>query len=251
MNTWCNVKKIAMHMLMVACALGTVFSPIVSAADQSCVDLLAAERSSGKKILVDKNGWTELHHLVGSSPLSFVEYCAVEECLKRHPRLKFIKTMSGDAPLHLFIDTQYSFGFIDNRDYQSNIVKIIDAFVSTKYEVKPGQKVRSGINIKNGNDETALHLAAGYGLDYIITLLLQHGADKEAITVAKNTPLDFAVGRGHLSSVRLLLDSGARCSEKTIVRAHHQLGRAVRKGDQEGIVIYTNILEELRKHPVA
>ncbi|MEI7580530.1 MAG: ankyrin repeat domain-containing protein [bacterium] len=239
MNTGYNIlKNIAMHMFIVICALGTAFSPVLHATDQS-------------GIFVDGNGWTELHRLVGSGSLNFFDYNNVDLCLKRNPLLRLAKTVRGDAPLHVLIEAQCMLGTISNLDYQSNIVKIIKALVSTEYEVKPGKKVRSGINIQNSLKETALHLAAGYGLDYIITLLLAHGADKEALTVAKNTPLNFAVGRGHLSSVRLLLDSGARCSEKTISLAQERIDFWRRKDDAEGIEIYIHILEELLRHRVA
>lgn len=237
-NCYNRLKNTAMHMFIMVCALVTAFSPVLHATDQSGIP-------------VDGNGWTELHRLVGSGPLNFFDYNNVDLCLKRNPLLRLAKTVRGDAPLHVLIEAQCMLGTISNLDYQSNIVKIIKALVSTEYEVKPGKKVRSGINIQNRVGETALHLAAGYGLDYIITLLLAHGADKEALTVAKNTPLNFAVGRGHLSSVRLLLDSGARCSEKTILWAKNRLDCVLRKGDAARIKMYRDILKEVLEHRVA
>lgn len=222
-------------MLIVVFSLETVFSPVLHATDEPKVSLVG-------------NGWTELHRLVGSEPFSASTYKNVDACLRRHPELRFTKTALGDTALHLLIEMQCMFGTIRNVDLRSDIVNTIKALVSKKYKVMSGKKEKSHINIKNDKGETALHLAAGYGIDYIITLLLEHGAKKEAITGVGNTPLDFAVWRGHLSSVRLLLNSGACCSQKTILRAKDRLDYVLSKQDTEGIEIYTAILNELEKH---
>jgi ankyrin repeat protein len=56
---------------------------------------------------------------------------------------------------------------------------------------------------------TGLHAAAGSGHDGIVRLLLEHEADPNAREAGDNTyPLHWAAARGHLSSVRALLDAG-------------------------------------------
>ena len=55
---------------------------------------------------------------------------------------------------------------------------------------------------------TALHHAAEYGHVECIDLLLDAGADKDALSSAEQTALHRAAGAGHLEVVRLLLEAG-------------------------------------------
>ncbi|XP_068698924.1 GA-binding protein subunit beta-1-like [Montipora foliosa] len=57
---------------------------------------------------------------------------------------------------------------------------------------------------------TPLHLACGYGQESIVKLLLEHGADVNAIDRFQFTPLHKAERRNHHSIVKLLLDYKAR-----------------------------------------
>jgi hypothetical protein len=59
---------------------------------------------------------------------------------------------------------------------------------------------------------TGLHLAAYFGVEPAVKLLLEKGADIAAAVVAEyggQTPLHFASGNGHVKVVKLLLEKGA------------------------------------------
>ena len=65
-------------------------------------------------------------------------------------------------------------------------------------------------NIKNEYVETALHVAADTGSVECLALLLEAGADKDAVRMPySGTALHLAADNGHLEVVRLLLDAGA------------------------------------------
>jgi ankyrin repeat protein len=61
-----------------------------------------------------------------------------------------------------------------------------------------------------GNDlYTPLHWAARKGNLDVVKLLLENGANPNAVDNSKNTPLHKAAGNGPTEVARLLLDSGA------------------------------------------
>lgn len=59
---------------------------------------------------------------------------------------------------------------------------------------------------------TALHYAASSGATKIVELLLRAGANPNALSPNKTTPLMMAAGGGHASTVKLLLDNGANAT---------------------------------------
>ncbi|XP_069787505.1 ankyrin repeat and SOCS box protein 3 isoform X2 [Narcine bancroftii] len=68
----------------------------------------------------------------------------------------------------------------------------------------------SGIELKTFEGETALHLAAKHGHLEIVRILLQAGANPDAITNENVTPLFLATEKGYIAVVRILLKYGAR-----------------------------------------
>src|SRR5712671_3783529 len=68
---------------------------------------------------------------------------------------------------------------------------------------------RADLDVRNGNQETHLHLASGYGQLEIVHLLLKSGANPNPQDKGGWTPLHKAAQNGHLEIVRLLLESGA------------------------------------------
>ena len=68
-------------------------------------------------------------------------------------------------------------------------------------------------NVKNVDEQTALHLAAEQGNLKCVELLLQKGADVNAVDRWEGTPMSCAVEEGHMDVVRLLMGHGAKVTE--------------------------------------
>lgn len=64
------------------------------------------------------------------------------------------------------------------------------------------------INEKSSDDSIALHVAAREGLDEVVTLLLNHGALKDARDKDGMTPLHHAAFSSEVNSARILLEAG-------------------------------------------
>ncbi|GMS80449.1 hypothetical protein PENTCL1PPCAC_2624, partial [Pristionchus entomophagus] len=58
-------------------------------------------------------------------------------------------------------------------------------------------------------ERTALHYAAEYGLLNHISLLIEHGANVDAIDVMRRTPLHYAVWNNKIEAIKLLVSLGA------------------------------------------
>jgi len=70
------------------------------------------------------------------------------------------------------------------------------------------------VSAKDGDDRTALHIAAEYGHEAVARLLLDRGADVSAKDGDGRTALHIAAQNGHEAVARLLLDRGADVSAK-------------------------------------
>lgn len=69
------------------------------------------------------------------------------------------------------------------------------------------------VNVKENC--TPLLFAARTGLTEIVALLLERGANKEAVDSLAWTPLHWAIRNGHIAVVSLLLSSGANIEAVT------------------------------------
>lgn len=63
-------------------------------------------------------------------------------------------------------------------------------------------------------EETALHDGARMGFDTTVRLLLENGAEVDALNSDKETPLHIAAMKGHKAVLQILLDHGADVSAK-------------------------------------
>lgn len=70
--------------------------------------------------------------------------------------------------------------------------------------------IRNGSEIQGSIGETALHCAAFWGRDEIAMMLIDAGADVNALTERKSTPLHDAARMGNVTIAKLLLDHGAK-----------------------------------------
>lgn len=63
-------------------------------------------------------------------------------------------------------------------------------------------------NLADEDGNTALHFAAMMGANNLTTYLLQHGANPNAVNLAKDTPLHFSAAKGNDSTYRILVSAG-------------------------------------------
>ena len=63
----------------------------------------------------------------------------------------------------------------------------------------------SNVNASTGYGETPLISAALYGNESTVNMLLQHGADKNQVTMELKTAADYAMGLGHMQTYELLI----------------------------------------------
>lgn len=99
------------------------------------------------------------------------------------------------------------------------------ALIFLTHEDSRGKK--ENVNVRDSSLYTSLHYAASEGHIEVMELLLAHGADIQARTETKWTPLHSAIG--NTSSIKLLLDSGAEVEAEN-ANGHAPLLAAVRAG---------------------
>jgi ankyrin repeat protein len=68
---------------------------------------------------------------------------------------------------------------------------------------------KKGIDATDSNNNTALHLAAGQGLEKVIIFLLAQGANVNAQNKNLDTPLHWAAAKGYYKTLKILRKAGA------------------------------------------
>ena len=83
------------------------------------------------------------------------------------------------------------------------------------------------VNRKNRDGYTALHLAAANNKHHIVKVLLSHGADINTNNCDDYArPIDWAANRGHLLTVKILLENGATINSVVMHSAIRKPGNA-------------------------
>ena len=94
----------------------------------------------------------------------------------------------------------------------------LDAHMGLETVVQVLLEKGANVDAETGEGETALQLSAAKGHEVIAKLLLDKGSDVNAKTVVKTTALHLANESGHEAVVRLLLDEGAEVDPRGLIR---------------------------------
>ncbi|EAY00675.1 hypothetical protein TVAG_208670 [Trichomonas vaginalis G3] len=110
---------------------------------------------------------------------------------------------------------------------------------------------KADVNIKNKQELTPLHIAIWKGFLHLAAPLLKAGANQDAADSGGRVPLYFAVERGDIRSMRLLLDFHA--DPNVVVGKRSLLAIASRKGYPEAIKLLLDsgaIFNRGQSHPL-
>lgn len=116
----------------------------------------------------------------------------VARLLKDDPQSASSRGPDGYPALHVAVGMNYR--------------EILKALLAAGCDVD----IRNRSEIKGEVDETALHCAAFWGRDDLAKLLIDAGADVNALTERKSTPLHDAARMGSVKIAKLLLEHGAK-----------------------------------------
>jgi len=139
---------------------------------------LASLRRGPSSNFQDSSGYSALHHAALNGHRDVVVL------LLEHEASPNIVDIKGSTPLHLAAWAGHT-----------DIVRLI---------LTQGVRVTQ-INLKNKDNETAVHCGAQYGHAAVVSLLLKYGADPKTRNVRDETALDLAAQYGRLETVEALI----------------------------------------------
>ncbi len=148
------------------------------------------ERSEIKQILAllrERGAFVDLF-----SAVAIGDEEEVRRLLKDHPEAANSRASDGYPALH----------FAVRMNYKNIVVALLNAGCDVD--------IRNKCDGTEYIDETALHCAALWGRYEIARLLIDAGADVNALTDRKSTPLHDAARMANVKMARLLLDKGAK-----------------------------------------
>lgn len=117
------------------------------------------------------------------------------------------------------------FGGIMDDDYSPLMHAIVDGSLRRVQTLLADDADDVHVCSTDGAGATPLHVAASEGQNRMVSLLLEKGADKDALDRDGGTPLEWAVDNGHLVVVETLLAAGAginrRCHDWSASPFHY------------------------------
>jgi ankyrin repeat protein len=93
---------------------------------------------------------------------------------------------------------------------EENIISVVNNYIKNIEDIIDA----APLDEKDTNGQTALHIAAEYGNDIFIDIILQKGGNPNLKDNNGQTPLHIAASNGYLSCLTLLLKGGADPSLK-------------------------------------
>lgn len=118
------------------------------------------------------------------------------------------------------------------EDYPPLVHAIVDGSLANVQALLADDANAVHVRSTDGGSLTPLHVAADEGQDRMVSLLLDKGADKDALDCDGGTPLCFAVENGHLAVVETLVAAGADVKLRS-TDGHTPLHLAATKGHDE------------------
>jgi ankyrin repeat protein len=104
------------------------------------------------------------------------------------------------------------FGFSDQAYSQEIFTAVINRDISKVQSILDADK--EAVNLKKGNGNTPLHIAADNGYLDIVKLLISFGADIDNKNNGNRSPLFYAMRSNHMDIVNVLVDKGAEMTLK-------------------------------------
>jgi ankyrin repeat protein len=154
-----------------------------------------------------------------------------------HPLFPYAAQYWGDHARNAIQNSskleQLVMDFLENKDAIEGLAQAQRRILRRRERYYPRSDVLS----------TGLHMAAYFGLDKALDLLLQHANNPDPRDCFNNTPLILAAGNGHEGVVHLLLKTGRVDPDAKNDAGRTALGRAA----QQGNLNIVKLLLETRK----
>ena len=124
-----------------------------------------------------------------------------------------------------------------NKERQT-LDEILQSVSDSLYPDKMG-KAKVKINSKDVCGDTPLHVLSRRGNNYGLELLLENGAEINAIGDMGETPLHVAISKENIKAIELLLNSGAKVNIKSEFN-ETAIEKAKKKGGQIATIVKTH-----------
>ncbi|KAI0489442.1 hypothetical protein KFK09_029285 [Dendrobium nobile] len=192
-------------------------TPVHAAAENGCVEALRLcfTIGGGDADLADARGWTPLHYAAAAGHLKAAELIIGYSGFD--PRGALTREGQGKrrTPLELAVEKGNDHLYELLRPYG----RVIRAARGVGGELGPAVKEAGGVEERDQNGWTALHVAAFKGRMDAVKQLVEGGADLEAVDNDGYTPLKCAVEAGNAEVALWLISCGARGGVKGFLMA--------------------------------